>query len=125
MHEPASILPVLTRIKTHMKLGKVDYFCHSKHLEARKDDSYGFIRGIVGGHGGDVYWVAHPNTNTVAAYGWDEFELAPARFPCKKCEGTGMDFDASVKNSFWEACKFCDGSSEDPDLSKISEVQDT
>lgn len=39
----------------------------------------GVIRGIVGGHGGDVYWVQHGTDGAgepvVATYGWWEFEL--------------------------------------------------
>jgi hypothetical protein len=58
-----------------------------KNLNARKPNATGWIVGIVGGHGGDVYWVAHtskkPETgdtipgNLTGAYCFTEFELVP------------------------------------------------
>lgn len=48
-----------------------------QYLDARKPGVAGTIKGWVGGHGGDIYWVEHED-GTIAVYGWAEFELAPA-----------------------------------------------
>ena len=45
-------------------------------LDRRTPGIMGQVCGIVGGHGGDVYWVRHDGTeDTGSAYGWWEFEL--------------------------------------------------
>lgn len=63
-----------TRVHTHKKLGKTTgLLVAAKHIEARKPDARGVINGVVGGHGGDVYWVRHGQD--VAAYSFSEFEL--------------------------------------------------
>ncbi len=74
MKQPIYILDNGTRVRTHKKLGKTTGFLVvMKHIEARKPDAPGVIDGIVGGHGGDVYWVRHGQD--VAAYSFSEFEL--------------------------------------------------
>jgi len=68
-------LPTGTRIRTHAVLGTTTgMMVASQHLTARKPDTLGTINGIAGGHGGEVYFVAHEGT--IGAYCWDEFELA-------------------------------------------------
>lgn len=46
---------------------------NEKHLIARRPNAEGTIRGYVGGHGGDVWWVEH-SPDDVAAYVFTEFE---------------------------------------------------
>lgn len=56
MNQPEYILEDGTRVVTHDRLGSTD--------------------GMGIGHGGDVYWVRHDD-GEIAAYCFDEFELAP------------------------------------------------
>ena len=44
-----------------------------EHLKARRSDDTGVITGWVPGHGGDVWWVRHPDGHT-GAYMFTEFE---------------------------------------------------
>lgn len=46
----------------------------AKYLNARRPNCGGTIRGYVGGHGGDVWWVEHA-PDDVAAYAYNEFEV--------------------------------------------------
>ena len=46
-----------------------------RYLDARKPNQTGTIAGVVGGHGGDVYWVKPDDGGEVAAYCFSEFEL--------------------------------------------------
>jgi len=57
-----------------------------RHLDARRESTPGFVCGIVGGHGGDVYWVRHESGVLDAPYCWDEFEYDPAFV-----QGTSME----------------------------------
>jgi hypothetical protein len=73
--EPEYILRNGTRVVTHDRLGGTGgIFVAQKFLEARRPSALGLIWGVVGGHGGDVYWVKHDD-GTGAAYMFDEFEL--------------------------------------------------
>lgn len=74
MKQPYSFLDNGTRIHTHKKLKPITgLLVAPKHIEARKPNAPGVIDGVVGGHGGDVYWVRHGQD--VAAYSFSEFEL--------------------------------------------------
>ena len=112
MKQPEYILQNLTRIRTHEHLGETaGFFITKRHLDQRKAGAVGAICGIVGGHGGDVYYVAHIGDTAMAAYCWDEFELEPAPEPqCPECKGTGIDFPASHKLSLGTPCSWCKGS---------------
>lgn len=77
MQEPEHVLESGTKVRTHETLDDTKGMTIvEKHLNARAPNKEGVIVGIVGGHGGDVYWVRHPDTVHVAAYGFWEFELA-------------------------------------------------
>jgi hypothetical protein len=113
MNEPETILPNGTRIRTSNPLDSTaGFMVKEKHLQARKPGAVGIITGIVGGHGGDVYWVAHFDTDVTAAYGWMEFELEPAKNPCPKCDGMGLSNELSKAQSRWVACPTCNGTAE-------------
>ena len=81
MKQPTYILENCTRIRTHTKLGsEKGMMIAPKYLANRKPDLVGEIFGVVGGHGGDVYWVKHKTEDdslfgAQAAYCFDEFEL--------------------------------------------------
>jgi|HubBroStandDraft_5_1064220.scaffolds.fasta_scaffold1300916_2 hypothetical protein len=75
MKVPEYILRIGTRVVTHARLGSTrGFIVAQKLLEARRPSALGLIWGVVGGHGGDVYWVKHDD-GTGAAYMSDEFEL--------------------------------------------------
>lgn len=113
MKEPTTILPQGTRIRTSDPLHSTGGFLiREKHVEQRKAATVGAICGIVGGHGGDVYWVAHIGGTCMAAYGWMEFELEPAKDPCPACKGSGIDWGASHDTSVCTACPACTGTAE-------------
>lgn len=76
MKEPATTLPNGTRIRTHTTLDSTRGMMVAPcHLNARHASTNGRIAGIVGGHGGDVYWVDHPEEIVPAVYCFTEFEL--------------------------------------------------
>lgn len=78
MNQPTYILDNGTRIRTHTKLGTNQGMnVAAIHIDQREADAEGTIAGVVGGHGGDVYWVQHVETrgDTTAPYCFDEFEL--------------------------------------------------
>jgi len=79
MEEPEYILDNGTKVHTSKVLSSTSGITVKQHhLDARKPDTPGIIRGWVAGHGGDIYWVQHED-ESVAAYGWMEFELVPGR----------------------------------------------
>lgn len=115
MQEPETILPPMTRIRTTDPLyGTGGFLIAEKHLEVRKPGTIGVLIGIVGGHGGDVYWAAHIGDPCRAAYGWMEFELEPAKDPCGECQGTGIDWHTSHLTSKCTPCSTCKGTAEKP-----------
>ncbi len=114
MREPEYILNPMTRVKTNRLYSTGGFMITQKHIDARKPDTIGVITGIVGGHGGDVYWVAHLGDSCTAAYGWEEFELEPAKDPCPECKGTGIDWTTSHATSKCTPCSACKGSAEKP-----------
>lgn len=78
MEQPDYLLEAGTKIKTHETLGQTKGFLiRQDYLDNRKPNTEGTIRGIVGGHGGDVYWVENED-HSIAAYMFTEFELVDA-----------------------------------------------
>lgn len=79
MEQPKETLKEGTRIVTHAKMYEADDIRVAyTHLSERRANAPGIIKGVVGGHGGDVYWVAHDNDpadTPWAPYCFDEFEL--------------------------------------------------
>jgi len=62
------------RVRTNKILGSTEgIFVEKRHLDARRPDKEGVLKGYVEGHGGDVWWVIHDD-HTIAAYKLDEFE---------------------------------------------------
>src|SRR5271166_3569941 len=114
MQQPEFILNPFTRVLTNQLYSTGGFLITQKHLDTRKPDTVGAITGIVAGHGGDVYWVAHLGDPCTAAYGWEEFELAPATKPCPECQGTGIDWKTSHATSHCTACSNCKGTAENP-----------
>jgi hypothetical protein len=77
MEQPERTLENGTKIRTHAHLARADgMMVHHAHLAARTANATGEIAGVVGGHGGDVYWVRHGSDECLAAYCFNEFERA-------------------------------------------------
>ena len=75
MNEPKQVLANGTRITTHIDLDSTSGLLIKQDLlDNRERGVNGVICGIVGGHGGDFYWVKHED-GVKSAYGWMEFEL--------------------------------------------------
>lgn len=75
MKEPKYILQDGTKVITHVVLHPTTgMLIAADKLANRRANTPGTVVGVVGGHGGDVYWVRHED-GTVAAYGWPEMEL--------------------------------------------------
>lgn len=80
MKQPESVLPPGTKIRTHAVLGDTrGMLIGPGNVSMRKADTPGEIRGVVGGYGGDVYWVQHPGDVLFAPYCFDEFERDDGR----------------------------------------------
>jgi len=76
MKQPAQILADGTRVVTHERLESTGgMLIKRQHLDARRANQPGVIKGWVPGHGGDVYWVQHDGDGPAAAYCFTEFEL--------------------------------------------------
>jgi hypothetical protein len=77
MDQPEYILTNGTCIKVDDPLGAPNgLLIKQEILDRRTPGVTGQVCGIVGGHGGDVYWVRHDGVeDTGSAYGWWEFEL--------------------------------------------------
>lgn len=74
MEQPYQILGNGTRIITHSTLA--DGLGLPRGGNMRKPNQAGIIAGVVGGYGGDVYWVRHEvGEDEVAPYVYTEFEL--------------------------------------------------
>lgn len=113
MEEPKFILKPKTRIRTSTPLYSTGGFLVGKqHIDVRKPGAIGAIAKIVPGHGGDVYFVAHIGDSSMAAYGYPEFELEPAKDPCPECDGSGIDWKTSHATSRCTACPACGGTAE-------------
>lgn len=74
MNQPATILPSGTRIRVH---ATIDPLAGMLAIHGRrKPGAVGEIHGVVGGYGGDVYWVRHSRDSVdILPYCFDEFEL--------------------------------------------------
>jgi|GEM_PF-4188551 len=122
MQEPETILVPMTRIRTNAALGPTGGFLIAqRHLDAQQPSAFGVILGLVGGHGGDVYRVAHVGGTCSAAYGWMDFELAPVAKPCGECKATGIDWQTTQeKMQVFVACSSCHGSAEGPSLASTT-----
>ena len=113
MNEPEYLLEAGVRIRTHAKISDTGGMLIAQaHLDRRKAGAVGAIGGIVGGHGGDVYYVAHVGDTRMAAYGFWEFELEPAKDPCPDCKGSGIDWKTSHATKLCTACPACEGTAE-------------
>ena len=76
MKAPQYILIAGTPIITNAQLESTEgMFVVARHLDARKTNILGTIKGYVPGHGGDVYYVEH-EPGDVAVYCYTEFEYA-------------------------------------------------
>lgn len=77
MDQPAYVLENGTKIRTNMVLDSTSgMLIDPRNLGQRRANAPGVIKGIVGGHGGDVYWVEHEKgAEHPAAYCFTEFEL--------------------------------------------------
>jgi hypothetical protein len=71
-----SIKPGL-RVKTGILGDTKGMLIHEKHLAVRKPDQAGTISRWVPGHGGDVWFVQHDDSEEIGAYSYDEFEAIP------------------------------------------------
>lgn len=82
MKEPEYILSNGTKVKIRDDMNPNDtsgMLIKQEILNRRTPGVKGQICGIVGGHGGDVYWVRHDGEeDTGSAYGWWEFEIDDA-----------------------------------------------
>lgn len=56
------------------------YIVPEGSLDQRRPGLWGMVKGFVPGHGGDVWWVEHPD-GTVAPYCYTEFTAAPGAHP--------------------------------------------
>jgi len=52
-------------------MGTGGFIVAEKYIDARRPGTIGRLAGYVGGHGGDVWWVVHPDM-TAAAYSTHE-----------------------------------------------------
>jgi hypothetical protein len=63
-----------------VKIGKLGettgMFVKPRHLECRTEGVIGTVKEMVPGHGGDVWWVAHDDSDDVGAYVYTEMEPA-------------------------------------------------
>jgi hypothetical protein len=69
------------KIGMRVKIGKLGettgMLIQPRHLDCRKEGVTGTVKGWVPGHGGDVWWVAHDNSDDVGAYVFNEMEPTP------------------------------------------------
>jgi hypothetical protein len=73
---PVTILPNGTKVRTNETLDATDgMLVNPLRLNARKPNAEGLVCGVVGGHGGDVYWIGHEGSDILAPYCWSEFEV--------------------------------------------------
>jgi hypothetical protein len=65
------------RVKTGPLGDTKGMLIHEMHLKVRKADQTGIVRSFVPGHGGDVWFVYHSESDEIGAYSCDEFEAIP------------------------------------------------
>lgn len=73
MDQPQYILKNGTKVVTHDTLEPMEGLL-SLHNASRKTSTEGEIQGVVGGYGGDLYWVSHHKSESTI-YCFTEFEL--------------------------------------------------
>jgi len=82
VQQPTYILDNGTRVHTHATLGTTRGMnVAASHIDQRETNAEGEIVGVVGGCGGDVYWVMHEGSGPCAPYCFDEFEIVPDAAP--------------------------------------------
>ncbi len=64
------------RVKTTALGDTKGMLIKEKHLEVRREGLTGTVKSYVPGHGGDVWFVQHDNSEEVGAYCFTEFEPA-------------------------------------------------
>ena len=62
------------RVKTKKLRGTKGFLIHPKHLTVRRKGVTGTVKMWVPGHGGDVWFVQHDNSDDVGAYSFTELE---------------------------------------------------
>lgn len=78
MQQPKTILETGTRVRTSSQLDTANF--RVDHIDQRRANAPGEIHGVVGGFGGDVYWIRHGAAPfIIAPYGFWEFELAKTK----------------------------------------------
>lgn len=76
MKQPQTILEKNTLVRTNAVLDSTQgMMVREGNLKCRKPNASGLIKGVVGGHGGDVYWVQHDPSEMLAPYCYTEFEV--------------------------------------------------
>ena len=75
------IIEIGRRVVIVKNEGTLGMLVADKHLECRRVYSYGTLKGIVPGHGGDVVWVEHDSDQSVGAYALTELidDMSTAR----------------------------------------------
>lgn len=75
--QTASGLKPGTRVITNKELDPDlrGIMVHPKHLRVRKTNQPGMIEHYAPGHGGDVWYVKHDDSDEIGAYIYTEFEL--------------------------------------------------
>jgi len=101
VNQPSSILENGTWILTQSRLSDVEVgtFLRAEYLLTRTPNVRGQICGVVGGTGGDIYWVQHED-GLKSAYGWWEFDLALDLAPATAKTDALQDV-----SSIWERVK--------------------
>jgi hypothetical protein len=94
MKQPEYLLNTGTRVRTHDH----EFTCALPGV--RRRNAVGKIKGVVGGMGGDVYWVDHDD-GARGAYCFDEFELEPESAPESEREAKIVDVDADELLVTW------------------------
>ena len=64
------------RVRTTKLRDTKGFLVKHQHLACRKAGVSGTVRGYVAGHGGDVWWVKHDDSEDVGAYSYTELEAA-------------------------------------------------
>lgn len=62
------------RVKVKKLEGTKGFLINSKHLAVRRKGVRGTVKNWVPGHGGDVWFVQHDNSDDVGAYCFTELE---------------------------------------------------
>jgi len=63
------------RVKTTKLNDTEGMLINQKHLAVRRESVTGTVKSYVPGHGGDVWFVQHDNSEEIGAYCYTELEL--------------------------------------------------